>query len=586
MNKFSRVVFALAFVLLSLHPVSAQVQGQWVTSGTMQSPRELNAQVKLATGKILSMGGIDNNGNLLSSAELYNSGPGTWTLTGSMAQAREYFPAVVLTSGKVLVAGGLGAGSTVLAAAELYDPTTGVWSSAGSLSVARFGHTATLLSNGKVLVTGGCASNPCSTLTAVSELYDPASNTWSTTGSLTTGRYFHTALRLKTGKVLAIGGNAGAVTSSCEVYDPSKGSWSNAASMTTARYYNGSTLLSDGKVLVTGGTTSRFPISSAEVYDPTANTWTLTGTMITGRYGHTASLLTDGTVLIAGGEGQSISCGKACTSYIPTAKAEIYTEATGKFTATASLSRAVAYHSTTLLGSGRALADGGVGYTATCCVVVNNAEAYTPLTLTLSPSSLNFGVLQIGLTSASQTVTVTNVSSHSATFKSIASSGDFPESNTCPVTLSAGQACTITVTFRPTAAGVRSGAVTLKDNDPGSPSQTIALTAIGATNAITPLPGILSFPGQTPGTSSTLSITLYNDGTATINLTAIGISPADGTFTQTNNCPISFNPGTTCVVQVVFTPPDSGTYNATLSITDSDKSSPQTASLSGIGLNN
>ena len=35
-----------------------------------------------------------------------------------------------------------------------------------------------------------------------------------------------------------------------------------------------------------------------------------------------------------------------------------------------------------------------------------------------------------------------------------------------------------------------------------------------------------------------------------------------------------------------FTPPDTGKYNATLSVTDTDKSSPQTASLSGTGLNN
>ena len=588
MKKVSCAVFALTFVLISIQPLHSQVQGQWVSSGTMQSPREFNAQARLSTGKVLSAGGVDNNGNLLASAELYTSGPGTWTLTGSMAAPRELFPAVVLTSGKVLVSGGLGSSSTVLAAAELYDPTTGVWSSAGSLNVARFGHTATLLSSGKVLVVGGCTSNGCSTDTAVTELYDPASNTWSTTGNLSTARYYHTAVRLKTGNVLAIGGSAtGTATSSCELYNPSTGAWTTAASMTAARFYHASTLLQDGKVLVTGGTTSRFPMKLAELYDPSANTWTLTGNLTTARYAHTATLLTDGTVLVAGGEGQSISCGKDCTSYIPTAAVEIYNEAAGKFTAAASLVRALAYHSTILLGTGRALTDGGLGYTSTCCVVVNNSYVYTPLTMTLSASSLNFGVLQIGLTSASQPVTVTNVSTHSATFTSIASSGDYSENNNCPTTLNAGQNCTITVTFAPTAAGTRKGAVTLKDNDPGSPTQTIALTGIGATNAMTLLPASISFPGQTPGTSSLpMSITLYNDGTAAISITAIAIAPANNTFTQSNNCTPTINPNTSCVIQVVFTPPDTGTYKATLSVTDSDKSSPQTASLSGIGLNN
>ena len=38
---------------------------------------------------------------------------------------------------------------------------------------------------------------------------------------------------------------------------------------------------------------------------------------------------------------------------------------------------------------------GGIGYTSTCCVVVNTAEFYTPLSLTFSPASLNFGFIQI-----------------------------------------------------------------------------------------------------------------------------------------------------------------------------------------------
>ena len=121
---------------------------------------------------------------------------------------------------------------------------------------------------------------------------------------------------------------------------------------------------------------------------------------------------------------------------------------------------------------------GGLGYTATCCVVVNTAEYYTPLSLTFSHSSLNFGFLQVGLTSASQTVTVTNVSNHKVTFTRITHSGDFSESNNClpPGTLAIGQSCTLTVTFSPTVAGPRSGAVTLNAyafSDAFGPTQTV-----------------------------------------------------------------------------------------------------------------
>ena len=582
MKTLTCVVF-FAVVSAMLQPASAQVQGQWASTGTMQTARELHALVPLAGRKALAMGGVDGSGNILSSAELYSSVSGKWTATGNMAEGRESFAAVVLANGKVLVSGGLGTASVVISTAELYDPTTGAWTPAGSLSVPRYAHTATLLPSGQVLVTGGCTASACSTDTAVSELYDPTSNTWSTTGSLNTARAYQTAVLLRTGKVLVIGG-LGNLTS-CELYDPAAGTWSAAASTIATRYLNTATLLSDGKVLVTGGANGRFPVNSSEVYDPTANTWTLSGNMTIGRYAHAASLLGDGTVLVAGGYGQSISCGKDCTGYIPTSKVDIYNEATGAFTAAANLSQALAYQAMTVLTGGRALESGGSATTSICCTVVNTASLYTPLSLTFSASSLNFGLLQIGLSSASQTVTVTNVSNHSVAFTSIASSGDYAQTNTCGSTITSGQNCTITVTFTPTASGPRKGAVTLKDNCPGSPTQTIALSGTGEKLALGFTPASLNLGSVVVGSSTTQSATLTNDGAASVNITGISISPARGIFTQTNNCPPTLGVQQTCTFQITFTPPDVFTYKATLSVTNSAGAA-ATLALSGTGLNN
>lgn len=582
MKRLLHVVLLLAVVSVMTTSTFGQVQGQWASTGTMQSGREVNAQARMAGGKVLSAGGVDGNGNVLSSAEVFTSSTAKWTLTGSMLEAREWFPAVTLSNGKVLVSGGLGTSGVVLASAELYDPTTGAWTSAGSLSVGRYAHTATLLSNGKVLVTGGCSSNTCTTTTA-SELYDPTANTWSSTGSLNTARAYHDAVLLKTGSVLVVGGSG--PLSSCELFNPSSGTWSPAASTNAGRYLHTTTLLSDGKVLVAGGANGKYPINTAEIYNPSANTWTLTGNMTIGRYAHSAGLLPDGTVLVAGGYGVSISCGKDCTGYIPTSKADIFNEATGTFTAAAPLNQALAYYSMTVLPSGRALENGGSATTSTCCIVTNTSTAYTPLTLTFSATSLSFGLLQIGLTSPSQTVTVTNVSSHSVAFGSITSSGDYAQTNTCPATMAAGQSCAITVTFTPTATGARNGAVTLKDNCPGSPTQTIGLTGTGVTLALGFAPASLNMGSVAVGSSLTQTATLTNDGAATVNLTGFSVSPGNGTFKQSNNCPSALAVQQSCAFTIVFTPPDVFTYQATLSVSNSAGTA-ATLALQGTGLNN
>src|SRR5438552_5976754 len=70
----------------------------------------------------------------------------------------------------------------------------GTWTVTGSLTTGRYLHTATVLPNGLVLVAGGIDPNFHATATA--ERYDPASGTWTATGSLNTARYEHTATLL------------------------------------------------------------------------------------------------------------------------------------------------------------------------------------------------------------------------------------------------------------------------------------------------------------------------------------------------------------------------------------------------------
>ena len=89
---------------------------------------------------------------------------------------------MLLPNGKVLVAGG---DNDETASAELYDSVSGTWTLTGSMKRPRTNHTATLLPNGKVLVVGGYNFlSGIRTQIALVELYDPATGTWTYTGSL------------------------------------------------------------------------------------------------------------------------------------------------------------------------------------------------------------------------------------------------------------------------------------------------------------------------------------------------------------------------------------------------------------------
>jgi len=99
----------------------------------------------------------------------------------------------------------------------------------------------------------------------------------------------------------------------------------------------------------------------------------------------------------------------------------------------------------------------------------------TPL---LFPNALNFGSVQVGKTSAPKKVKLTNSGNSELKISSITVTGDFLEHNNCGKGLAIGKSCTLQVSFKPTAKGLRKGDVSVADNAPGSP-QKIALQGTG-----------------------------------------------------------------------------------------------------------
>src|SRR6266403_1067717 len=117
--------------------------------------------------------------------------PGTFTATGSLTTARGHDSATLLNNGQVLITGGASS-IGFLSSAELYNPEIGTFTATGSMATARFLNTATLLNNGEVLITGGVGNYDGPDYLSSAELYNPATGTFTATGSLITARDSHT----------------------------------------------------------------------------------------------------------------------------------------------------------------------------------------------------------------------------------------------------------------------------------------------------------------------------------------------------------------------------------------------------------
>ena len=244
---------------------------------------------------------------LATGALTFDPATSTFTRTaGSMHQLRSRATATTLENGLVLVAGGERAGGQDLVStdtAELFDPATGTFTPTGSMSTSRTRHTATLLADGRVLVVGGWNAAGWVKL-ASAEIYDPATGRWSTVGSMTAPRDSFSATRLADGRVLVAGGWEGGGIGpdpTAEVFDPTTGTFTKTGSMHEPRGFHTATLLPDGRVLIVGGSSSAPTPRQAELYDPGSGTFEQTAPLGTEREQQSATLLLDGRVLIAGG---------------------------------------------------------------------------------------------------------------------------------------------------------------------------------------------------------------------------------------------------------------------------------------------
>ena len=330
----------------------------WSLTGSMLQQRIYPTATLLTNGQVLIVGGYHRGSGGIAQAELYNPTTGTFSATGSLTTGRYSANATLLNNGKVLIAEGQNS-SGRLSSAELYDPATGTFTVTGSLSCT-CGRVPTLLPNGLVLFSSGFDATTGRAL-STAELYNPATGTFSPTGNLKVARAGPSSTLLPNGKVLIAGGVFYTGTppynlvphylASAELYDPASGTFSLTGSLNIARSSQSTTVLGNGNVLLAAGQNDGANggyLGSAELYNPATGKFTLTGSLNTPRILHTAHLLASGQVLIVAGN-----------HFGSIASTELYNPATGTFSNAASLNTPRQGHASALLTNGQVLAAGG-----------------------------------------------------------------------------------------------------------------------------------------------------------------------------------------------------------------------------------
>lgn len=295
----------------------------------------------------------------------------SWKQTGDLQAGVDADNAFALADGRVVSVGIPGYVDWWPPTTQFWDSSTNTWTKAASApALPAIAHaTPVLLDDGRILVSGFCASS-CGG-GSNTEIYDPASDTWSLPGQMTTGRYFHRAVRMLDGRVLVMGGciasGCGADTATAEIFDPAAGKWSAAAPMKAHRATFSATLLADGRVLVTGGYNATGTLTENETYDPARDRWTVNPPMPHPHAAHISITMPDGRVLAAGGD---TGLG------LPGREADVFDPAKGQWKAAGPMADAREYFAAANLPNGRTIVIGGYSVKGEMFVTLSSCEYF------------------------------------------------------------------------------------------------------------------------------------------------------------------------------------------------------------------
>ncbi|MGZ3456823.1 MAG: Kelch repeat-containing protein, partial [Polyangiales bacterium] len=250
-----------------------------------------------------------------------------WTPTTFLAKARRDHALIVLPTGKVIAISGSSTDG-ITKTTEIYDPATSSWTAGGSVITPRWYFGSALLTSGKIFLIGNNSG------TETPELFDPVAGTSEALPDMPVSAYAPTVTELPGGKVLVVA-YGGAM-----VFDLTARTWGSALGTESGRDFHSVAPLGSGKFLIAGGLGT-----GAALYDSSTSTWKAAAPMHVARENPALQPLPGGKALAAAG------CGVT--------SAEIYDSSTNTWTMTGSLTQAHCYGGSVVLGSGRVLVVAG-----------------------------------------------------------------------------------------------------------------------------------------------------------------------------------------------------------------------------------
>jgi len=328
MNRIFQSFVAVLLVSFSLSPFlvphAKATEDSWITLEPMPTSRS-SLGVAVIEDKIYAIGGVQSDIN-----EEYDSAKNIWTTKMSMPTARGDFAIAVLQD-KIYAIGGLtrsGQWTAELTGVnEVYDPATDSWTTKKSMPIPKAGLSANVV-DGKIYLIGGFTQPLNSTVKTTSNetlVYDPLTDSWTIKTPIPTPTLDY-ATAVVGDKIYVISGTSRAYSDNLidltQIYDPKTDTWSQGAPIPfpIQQAAAGATtgFAAPKAICVIGGFIGFYwPTNKNQVYDPEKDIWSSGADMPTPLFGLGVTVVNDQLYAIGGCPGYLQGSTAAAEQYTP-----------------------------------------------------------------------------------------------------------------------------------------------------------------------------------------------------------------------------------------------------------------------------